>query len=139
MLRPASKRPSRFKQWKPPKSPAVLKMEERGRFRGSARGRGYDTRWDRLSVAFRKRNPWCAECLRRGRDTLADVTDHIIPHAERPDLKHEWKNLAGLCNACHSGWKQAMEQFARETGQVERLPLWCEDMGARPKRFRPPE
>src|SRR5690606_6697427 len=103
--------------------------------------RGYTSKWDRLSIAYRKRTPFCEECARQGYDTLAAVTDHIIPVQDRPDLLLEWRNLQSLCDArglgrnCHS-WKQRMENYARETGQIDRLPLWCEKVEERPSQFR---
>ena len=36
-------------------------------------------RWTRLSRAFRRQHPLCAECQRKGRIAEAEVTDHIIP------------------------------------------------------------
>ena len=49
-------------------------------------------RWTRLSRAFRRQHPLCAECQRKGRIAEAEVTDHIIPPwVEGVDF---WCNLA---------------------------------------------
>ena len=104
--------------------------------RSSPKSRGYDHRWDRLSIAFRKRHPFCDECEKRGRVVLADLTGHIIPVQDRPDLRLEWKNLRPLCTKCNAV-AAVMEQFARDAGLVDKLPEWCADFSKRPMKFRP--
>ena len=98
--------------------------------------RGLDSRWERMSIAFRRQNPFCRFCEQRGRDTLAELVDHILPRREYPQLTYVWKNCQSLCRH-DDGVKQAMEIYARERGLLEELPLWCADPKSRPERFRP--
>ena len=58
-------------------------------------------RWTRLSRAFRRQHPLCAECQRKGRITEAEVTDHIIPPwVEGVDFwdASNWQPLCRRCN-----------------------------------------
>lgn len=101
-----------------------------------------------MSLRFRRQNPFCRFCAQEGNDAgLVDVVDHIKPRREYPDLKYVWKNLQGLCRR-HDGLKARMEAYARETGQLEALPFWCEAIENRPAALvtipaelmtRPPE
>lgn len=128
--------PPRFKPRSAPQAVSVQKLAKTGNYRGSPRTRGYDSRWDRLSIAFRKKNPFCLWCQQQGRDTLTDLVDHMIPVVDRPDLKHDWKNLLPLCTY-HHGVKGSMEIYAREKGLLDMLPIWCRDPAKRPRQFAP--
>jgi 5-methylcytosine-specific restriction endonuclease McrA len=118
-----------------PTAIAAQKAAKTGRFRCSPTDRGYGPKWDRLSIAFRKRHPFCQWCEQQGRDTLADLVDHMIPVQDRPDLVLEWKNLWSLCTF-HHGKKFTMELFARGQGLLDFLPTWCRDPSSRPPQFR---
>lgn len=67
----------------------------------SAFSRGYDRKWQRVSKAFLRSHPLCAECQRNGRYVAATVVDHIVPH--RGDQKLFWdeSNWQPLCKRCH--------------------------------------
>ncbi len=104
-------------------------------FRGSARERGYDTRWDQMSAAHRRREPLCRFCDQGGRVVLAEDVDHMIPIADDGAV-HDRENLISLCRPCHNGLKRAMERFARATGQFMKLRDWCMKPETRPERFR---
>lgn len=129
-------RPPRFQPFQAPVAIAVQKMNKTGNYRGSPRDRGYDAKWDRLSIAFRKRHPCCLWCEQIDRDTLTDLVDHIIPVVDRPDLKHTWSNLMALCRH-HHAQKGVMEVYARENGLLGMLPEWCKHPEQRPLQFRP--
>ena len=75
--------------------------QEADAHRASAHKRGYDARWQRYRVSFLANNPLCAECLRRGNTTLANVVDHIKPHKGSYRLFWEVKNHEALCKVCH--------------------------------------
>ena len=128
--------PPKFKPWMPPLAPAVQQKQRAGRFRGSPRARGLNARWDKLSLTFRRRNPFCRWCRQQDKDTLVSVVDHIKPWVDYPHLRFEWTNLQSLCATCH-GLKYRMEYFARKNGMLEMLPLWSEDPLSRPIQFRP--
>ena len=75
---------------------------EYDRYRGTRSQRGYTNAWLRLSRAFLKAHPLCAECQRQGRLTAATEVDHIIPHKGNKDLFWNEDNLQALCHECHS-------------------------------------
>lgn len=70
--------------------------------RDSSSARLYGHKWRKESKQFLASHPYCAECARQGRRTLATEVDHIKPH--RGNLKLFWdrKNWQGLCHCCHS-------------------------------------
>jgi len=130
-----SSRPPRFTPFTAPTAAAAQKIAKTGTFRGSPRERGYDSRWDRLALDFRRRHPFCIFCEQAGRDTLTDLVDHIIPVIDRPELRYDWENLCSLCRGCH-GRKFQMEAFARERGLLDVLPIWVRAPERRPQQFR---
>ncbi|WP_352763718.1 HNH endonuclease signature motif containing protein [Mesorhizobium sp. M0189] len=131
-----SSRPPRFKPFQAPTAIAVQKINKAGNYRGSPRERGYDSKWDRLSIAYRKRHTCCLFCEQRNRDTLTDLVDHILPVVDRPDLKYEWSNLAALCRHCH-GIKAQLEKAARDAGNLDLLVEWVKNPLSRPFGLRP--
>lgn len=74
---------------------------DRSRRRRAAR-EVYDWTWRKLSRAVLAMEPLCRACMAAGRVQLATEVDHIIPAAERPDLRLERGNLQPLCKPCHS-------------------------------------
>lgn len=120
--------PPTFKPWRPPREARAI----RPLVRGSPRLRGYDARWDRLSVAFRRRHPFCRFCIQEGNDAvLADVVDHILAIVEFPELKYEWTNLESLCDPHNKSTKARLELLARKAGDFSQMILWCESVEVR--------
>lgn len=85
---------------------------------GNSRERGYDARWDALSLAFRRLYPLCgmrpngarpvmSECHLKGRSTPAEQVDHVIPHKGDRELMFDESNLQSLCRACHGAKSRA--------------------------------
>jgi 5-methylcytosine-specific restriction protein A len=73
--------------------------------RGSARERGYDSRWDKFRLQFLRMHPLCAgphsQCAAEGRVTAATVVDHRDPH--RGDMVKFWAGpFDPLCTRCHN-------------------------------------
>ncbi|MCW1844137.1 HNH endonuclease [Prosthecomicrobium hirschii] len=126
-----------FRGWQPPALRAPAPRED---FRGSASSRGYDHRWTRLSLKYRRQHPFCEECERHGRDALADLVDHVIP-LRKPFVgpRLEVGNLQSLCARCHSGIKAALEREAEATGQIAMLAVWVRFPEKRPVRLRAPK
>ena len=127
--------PPRFK---PQTAPVAIKKkvsEKTGLYRGSSNARGYDARWRGMALKFRKLNPFCLFCDQDGRDSLTDLVDHMIPVVDRPDMIHDWKNLAPLCKLCH-GKKYRLEVYARQHGLIEMLPIWVKQPDKRPEQFK---
>jgi hypothetical protein len=104
-------------------------------FRGTSRERGYDRRWDQFSVAYRRQNPFCAECESLGIDRVCDVVDHMVPLADGGE-KFDVQNVWSLCNPHHNGMKRDLERYARANGLLHELPKWCRDPESRPPKFR---
>lgn len=73
----------------------------------SPRKKGYDSSWDRRSVAYRKKHPFCELCLKTGRLVETNLTDHIKPKAQGGTDDDD--NLQALCFGCH-GKKTRDEQ-----------------------------
>ncbi len=79
------------------------------RERGSARERGYTAEWDKAAREHRREHPFCVNCARRGLLVIATVTDHIVAHRGNVQLFWDRNNWQSLCDPCHSGWKQRLE------------------------------
>ena len=67
----------------------------------------YGSRWRRLRAVYLTNNPLCVFHLRRGRDVIATVVDHIMPHGGDPVLFWDQDNWQSLCGTCHNAVKQA--------------------------------
>lgn len=67
---------------------------------------------------------------------MADCVDHIIPAAQREELRYEWSNLQALCSAHHDVLKQKMEILAAGRGALDELVVWCADLAARPPELK---
>lgn len=97
--------------------------------RGSARDRGYSTRWDKFARVWLVRNPLCVYCAAQGRVTAAELVDHIVPHASGaapfwPDEHTDpHAHFASCCRACHDGPKQSAERAAVRRGIDVRVLL----------------
>lgn len=76
--------------------------------RGSARERGYDSRWAKARRTYLAEHTLCVECLKRGAYVEATVVDHIIPHKGDQKLFWDTKNWQSLC-ATHHNQKTARE------------------------------
>lgn len=73
-------------------------------------------RWRKLSKQVKLRDDhMCQECLRNGRYTPADVTDHIIE--VRDDWERRWdiSNMEALCHECHN--RKTLEEAKRREGK----------------------
>lgn len=104
--------------------------------RTSPRERGYSSRWDRLSKAYRREHPFCQWCEQIGRLRPVAVVDHKIPVVDGGAV-FEPQNWWGLCLP-HHGIKTEMERYARLHDQIDRLVIWCDEPSARPARFAMP-
>ncbi len=71
--------------------------------RGSARDRGYTTRWDRYRKVFLAKHPLCVECASATspRVTAATVVDHVRPHKGYHALFWDPANHGAVCKPCH--------------------------------------
>lgn len=62
----------------------------------------YNSRaWRRLAGLQLKREPLCADCLRAGGITPAEIADHIQPIREG-GARLNFNNIQSLCRACHN-------------------------------------
>jgi 5-methylcytosine-specific restriction protein A len=78
--------------------------------RGSARERGYDSRWAKARATYLAEHPLCVECLKHGAYVEATVVDHIVPHKGDQKLFWDTGNWQPLCKPCHD------RKTAREDG-----------------------
>lgn len=62
---------------------------------------------------------------------FCDVVDHKYPVQDGGEVHCSDEGLWGLCDPCH-GWKQRLEEFARTTGQLNKIVLWCDRPEERP-------
>ena len=140
MKQPASSRPRRFRETSPtvankPKSfrpshlPTVAEAARQyDRDRGSARQRGYDSRWEKARATFLAQpgNQLCVKCKERGllnpgiyrMDGTVEtnprrlhlVVDHIEPHRGDQTLFWDTSNWQPLCPDDHDIVKQREER-----------------------------
>ena len=64
--------------------------------------RGYNYKWKKFREEYLKRNPFCVECIKKGKLTQAKVVDHIIPHKGDERLFWDESNMQALCIRCHN-------------------------------------
>src|SRR5205814_1348017 len=72
------------------------------RRRGSAASRGYDSRWDRYSEAYRRAHPLCARCEAKGLIVAVEVVGHIVPVPPSDPRFLEPHNHIALCQQCNA-------------------------------------
>jgi len=60
----------------------------------------YDRTWQKVRLAYLKRNPLCEECLKQDRVTPAVLVHHIVPIKQGGNRLNE-DNLMSLCFAHH--------------------------------------
>jgi 5-methylcytosine-specific restriction protein A len=71
------------------------------RQRGSARQRGYTSRWEKARTSYLRSHPLCVECEKEGIVTAAIVVDHIKPHKGNQALFWDTSNWQSLCKHHH--------------------------------------
>lgn len=87
---------------------APAHQPKRREHRGSARERGYTTRWDKFAKRHLRDHPLCEYCLADGKVVAAEVVDHDLPHRGDPALF--WDNtFTSLCRRCHDVDKRRAE------------------------------
>lgn len=91
-----------------PGGPCDQHRKERSRLkeqhRGSARQRGYSSRWDAYSKARLAKHPWCVGFPHGYHGTervLATVTNHIVPVSRSPERFWDEANHESLCTSCN--------------------------------------
>lgn len=81
--------------------------------RGSARDRGYGSRWERERARWLLEHPLCRYCEispTRPRITPATLVDHFWPHKGDRDLFWDQRWWVSSCAPCHNGFKQSLER-----------------------------
>jgi 5-methylcytosine-specific restriction protein A len=78
--------------------------------RGSARERGYDSRWDRASAGHLRSHPLCRYCELVGEVAAATLTDHLYPHKGDQAVFWDRRYWVSCCKPCHDGFKQRVER-----------------------------
>lgn len=106
--------PQRPALFRPPGSKPKAEVErEADARRGSARDRGYDTRWDKARRGYLLAHPVCEYCRLEGRISAATLVDHLYPHRRFEGVFWcaEW--WVASCKPCHDGPKQSVERIGR--------------------------
>ena len=93
--------------------------------RAKTADRGYDATWRKLRAVYLRQHPLCMcdECKASGAVVAAEVVDHIIPIAERPELRLEWSNLRAMSKQHHdrhTALTQGWGRGKKATGDVGR-------------------
>lgn len=91
----------------------------------------YTSRWRRFARTYRADNPFCAICRESGRLTFAALVDHKYPVADGGPMFPGPEGVWSLC-VSHHAWKAQLENYARRTGQVDQIVVWCDEPHARP-------
>ena len=80
------------------------------------------SRWDKASLNYRRHHPLCARCEAKGKLTLAQCVDHIVPHKGDRKLLWDKSNWQSLCSNCHNSHKKA-EELAIRAVDSEGYPI----------------
>lgn len=65
--------------------------------------------WRKIRASYLLEHPLCVMCLKEGRDSIASVVDHKIPHHDDPVLFYQESNFQPLCYHHHNSIKQQQE------------------------------
>lgn len=78
----------------------------------------YDAAWRKLSKQKLAEDPLCEcdDCKASGDHVAATVVDHIIPIAERPDLRLTWSNLRSMAKRHHDRHTARTVGYGRARG-----------------------
>jgi hypothetical protein len=80
------------------RSDGVVRSDE-----GTERSRLYrGGHWRRVRADHLAREPWCAECAKRGVRTKANVVDHVLGHGGDWRLRFFRGPFRSLCVRCHN-------------------------------------
>ena len=99
------------KEWAEPHSRLCMKHQEERKVnrnkasdmhRGSAKDRGYDAVWNKVSKMHLTKEPLCRRCLENKVIRDADLIDHISPIVVNSSRRLDPNNLQPLCYSCHS-------------------------------------
>lgn len=86
---------------------------EADRRRGSARARGYDSKWDKAARGHLDRCPLCRYCELTGDEVAATLVDHLYPQRTYPGVFWVKRWWVSSCDECHNGFKQRIERKGR--------------------------
>lgn len=81
--------------------------------RGSARARGYDSKWDKAAKGHLNHDPLCRYCDLAGEVVAATLVDHLYPHKGDRWLFWVKELWVSSCDDCHNGFKQRLERMGR--------------------------
>ena len=69
----------------------------------------HDVQWDRARERFLKAHPFCLGCEAVGKQVLADVVDHIVPHFGNDLRFWDERNWQPACYWHHNSIKCSLE------------------------------
>lgn len=67
--------------------------------RGYDHSKRYGANWQKIRNLYIRQNPFCEECEKKGKTTLATLVHHRIPISDGGSNNTD--NLESLCNTCH--------------------------------------
>ncbi len=76
----------------------------------------YGHKWRKARATYLLNNGNCVRCLEAGRNVIATVVDHIVPHRGNWTLFWDSSNWQSLCKTCHDGSKQRDEHTGHQHG-----------------------
>jgi 5-methylcytosine-specific restriction endonuclease McrA len=79
--------------------------------RGSARERGYTSRWDKAAKGHLASSPLCRYCALVDQTTAAELVDHLYPHKGDQVLFWNSRYWISSCRPCHDTFKQRTERL----------------------------
>lgn len=101
--------------------------------RGSARERGYSSKWDKASKTFLRAHPFCAYCeagaFGQPCVSASELTDHLYPHRAYDGVFWRTGWWVASCRICHDVGKQAAELAGRSALDTLARLLGREVMG----------
>jgi 5-methylcytosine-specific restriction enzyme A len=78
--------------------------------RGTPAQRGIDGPWRKLRQAHLAAYPFCVACAAEGKQTVATILHHKIPHRGNERLRLDPTNVEGLCRHHHHLTHQKLGQ-----------------------------
>lgn len=81
-------------------------------YRGTSASRGYGYQWQKARAAFlaKREHAFCIMCAEAGRDELATVVNHRVPHRGDQTLFWDKGNWEPLCAPHHDQVVQSREK-----------------------------
>lgn len=84
--------------------------------------------WQRLQALHKQENQLCVECLKHGKLTAVECTDHILGLNQDWSLRLDYNNLQSLCISCHIKKEIADRKRIRDEKKKEMSKIVMNDL-----------